>query len=247
MPQIGLHGVPEHPCAVRHRYPQRYQHVAVKAHTECMVVRHRQVQAFHKPPETWVFYLYDRKPGQKKVPYSEYTRFPILGYMFTHIADEEDDLKRFRNDWEITREYLIKAAATDNPEELYPKLHSSIKRYLFYVDIAPRFKKGNRELGEPSQAPRFRIKKSYVNSVFQRFWNRRQNKASSLEHLAKQYTSLSDLEADLHCLTETYKGKTVAELIKLFDIILPPSEKVNKAITEQIAVESVRWCCTGVL
>lgn len=57
----------------------------------------------------WVFYLYDRKQGQKVVPYSEYERFPALGYKFLDIADDEAELTKFKNDWLLTQQYIIAA------------------------------------------------------------------------------------------------------------------------------------------
>ena len=177
----------------------------------------------------WVFYVYDRKEGQKVVPYSEYERFKTLGFKFLDIADDKDELERFENDWTLTQQYLIEADKADDPEELYPLLHSSIKDRLFYIDIAPRYKK------VPKQTPRFRLKKSYVDTVFQEYFK---SKKKKLEKLPININSFAQLEEKLHQLTETYRGKTVKELVDIFDIPQADSDKkMPKQVAETIAVK----------
>lgn len=178
----------------------------------------------------WIFYIYNRKEGQKTVPYAEYKGFPILGYMFLDIADDKDELARFENDWLQAQKFLIKAGETENPEERYPLLHQSIKDKLFYVDIAPRFKLN------PKQTPRFRFKKSYVNAIFQQFYEEKKHKKSKLEKLPDSYNSYSEIEQKLHSLTEQYKGKTVEELIGIFEIQVKDITKLPKSVTEVIFV-----------
>lgn len=176
----------------------------------------------------FVFYVYDRLPGQKVVPYSEYERFSVLGYKFHDIANDEIELKRFENDWLLTQKYLIEAKKTENPEELYPLLHSSIKENLFYIDIAPRYKVS------PRQTPRFRFKKSYINSIFQSFYAKKKQK---LEVLPNEFVSIEELEKYLHSLTEEYKGKTISELAEYFGIkINESSSNEIKQISEEIVV-----------
>ena len=187
----------------------------------------------------WVFYFYKRNTNQDNVPYDEYSRFPVLGYKFTHLEDRPDDLVKFKNDWEKTKEFIIAANQTEHPEELYPLLHSSIKKDLFFIDIAPRYKKGNKELGVSSQTPRFRIKKSYVNNIFQEFWNELHNKATTLEDLKQDYSTFEDLENALHTLTITYRNKTIEELVNMFNLPVKNNNLNNltKDITEQIVVQ----------
>lgn len=187
----------------------------------------------------WVFYFYKRNKNQDKVPYDEYSRFPVLGYKFTHMEDRPDDLAKFKNDWEKTKEFIIAANQTEHPEELYPLLHSSIKKDLFYIDIAPRYKKGNKELGISSQSPRFRIKKPYVNSIFQEFWNELHNTPTTLEYLSQDYSSFEELEIALHSLTVTYKNKTIEELVDIFNLPVKDNnlDNLTKDITEKIVVK----------
>lgn len=183
----------------------------------------------------WVFYVYDREPGQKVVPYKEYSRFKTLGYKFLDVADDKDELARFENDWILTQKYLIEAEKAEEPEELYPMLHKSIKDKLFYIDIAPRYKK------IPKQTPRFRLKKSYVDTVFQEYFQSRDEK--KLEKLPMDINSFSQLENRLHQLTETYRGKNVEELINLLGIETKKHSTKNqenvipKHVTETIAVK----------
>lgn len=190
----------------------------------------------------WVFYHYDRRKIsdgveiiQKVVPYAEYDRFPILGYKFLDIADDKEELARFENDWNVTQQYLIAAGKAENPEELYPLLHASIKDRLFYIDIAPRYKK------MPKQMPRFRLKKSYVDIVFQEYYQSKSKKKVRLERLPENITSFEILEEKLHQLTETYRGKTVEELVEIFDIktqypssVSKKDEEVRRIIPKQV-------------
>lgn len=190
----------------------------------------------------WVFYVYDRKPGQKVVPYAEYERFPALGYKFLDIADDEAELAKFKNDWMLTQQYLIEADKSENPEELYPLLHTSIKHKLFYIDIAPRYKV------VPKQTPRFRLKKSYVDTIFQKYFNSRGRKKKQLEKLPVDINSFDELESKLRELTNTYRNKTVEELVEHFGIQYqslsqvhklgeePPRPIIPKQVTETIAV-----------
>lgn len=198
-----------------------------------------------------IFYYYDRTKivngkeiTQKVVPYAEYDRFPVLGYKFLDIADDEEELARFENDWTLTQQFLIEAAKSDNPEELYPLLHSSIKDRLFYIDIAPRYKIS------PRQTPRFRFKKSYVNTIFQEYYNSKGKQSKKLlEKLPDDIASFEQLNEKLHELTITYKGMSVEELVKKFDIPIQymsqvinleeePSRPIisSKQVTETIVV-----------
>ena len=189
----------------------------------------------------WFFYVYERKEGQKIVPSSDYGEFKILGYTFTHLEDSPSDLKTFRSDWETTKNFLIEADKTENPEDLYPKLHESIKKDLNFIDIAPRYQKADSSNGTSAQSPRFRIKKPYVNSVFQKFWNEKYSGITNIEHLAQEYATIQDLEKDLHLLTQTYKGKTIEELTKILKIPVKNNDylKLTKSVAEEIVVRMV--------
>lgn len=159
----------------------------------------------------WVFYVYDRKPGQRVVPYKEYERFKVLGYKFLDIADDKIELARFRNDWLLVQQYLIEANKTKNPERLYPLLHTSIKDKLLYIDIAPRYR------NNPKQTPRFRLKKTYVDAVFQEYFSSKRKIYDSLEKLPLRIDSFEELELILRRLTDKYKDKTIEELLEYFD------------------------------
>lgn len=178
----------------------------------------------------WVFYLYDKKEGQSTVPYIEYTRFPVLGYEFIDIVNDSDELERFKNDWTLARDYIIEANKTDNPEELYPHLHEAIKSRLFYVDIAPRYKTS------PYQRPRFRFKKSYVDTIFQQFYQKKIGSLKKFEKLEENYNSYDDLETALHNLTAKYQGKTVEELIRILKVPVQDINHLSKSVTEAIMV-----------
>lgn len=55
-----------------------------------------------------------------------------------------------------------------------------------------------------------------------------------MENLPKEYTSYSEIYETCHELTRIYKGKTIQELIELFDIDV---KNINKSIGEQIIVK----------
>lgn len=177
----------------------------------------------------WVFYLYEKKDGQKNVPYEEYKYFQTLGYKFLDIANDKDELEKFKNDWLQVQNYIKEANKSKNPKDKYPLLHQSIKKDLFYIDIAPRYKEN------PKQTPRFRLKRSYVNTVFQEFYNSKTNK--TLEKLNESLNSSSQLDMKLHEITEKYKGKTVDELIDIFNIDVKDKDNLPKSITENITVK----------
>ena len=56
----------------------------------------------------------------------------------------------------------------------------------------------------------------------------------NMEHLPKTYSSYSEIYGKCHELTETYKGKTIQELMDLLNI---DEKKINKAIGEKIFVK----------
>ncbi len=185
----------------------------------------------------WVFYIYKRDEGEEVVPYKKYAQFPVLGYKFTHLEDFPEDLEKFKSDWNRTRIFLKNAKEKANPEELYPQLHSAIKKDLFFVDIAPRYRK---EKGKSPVLPRFRIKKPYVNSVFQRFWNELQGKTKRIakcDQWEKNCSSFAQLEQDLYKLTKDYKNKSIEEILQIFEMNVP--SKINKSIAEQIFVKMI--------
>lgn len=189
----------------------------------------------------WVFYVYSRKEGQKVVPYSEYERFPVLGYVFLDIADDESELNKFKNDWLLTQRYLIEANTSDDPEKLYPLLHRSIKDKLFYIDIAPRYS------ASPRRTPRFRLKKSYVDFIFQEYFSVRKNGKKQFEKISMDIDCFEDLETKLKELTNTYKNKTIKELLEhfkiLYAIVRNRQKIVPKHVAETIAVNMMGGKC----
>lgn len=120
-----------------------------------------------------------------------------------------------------------------NPELLYPMLHSRIKDSLFYIDIAPRYRK--RTDTKSGQTPRIRFKKSYVNTIFQNAYNESIGKPT-LEKLPTNVNSLEELNKMLHELTSTYKNWTVDQLIDKFQIKVEDRGKLSKQVCEQIMV-----------
>ena len=160
-------------------------------------------------------------------PY-EYKDFPIKGYEF-HKFDE-DDVRTLKHDWYYVHD-LVSNIVEHHPGEKtkewkeavkqeYIDRHGALRRFLSYVDLAPKF------------PPRFRLKKPTVNSIIAKHFN------YDLEQLPGKYTTISDIDVKCKELTEKYFGHTIGELADMFDVPRLSSKGTeNKGITEQIVVK----------
>ncbi len=162
-----------------------------------------------------VYYLYS---AEHTVPASEYAKFPIMGYEFHEFS--EDERKALQRDWQTVRDFIqfLQKTYTDYKKE-YPRISSELRPKLFLLDTAPKW----------PHPPRFRLKRSFVTSIVQAYFN----KQSELEQLPENYASYADVDKKCHELTEKFKGKTIADLISIFGI---EGANMNKSISEQIAV-----------
>jgi len=159
-------------------------------------------------------------------PY-EYRTFPIKGYEF-HIFSE-DEVSALKQDWEHVRS-LAARVVSHHPgpknrewktavKQEYIEVHGELRRLLSYIDLAPKF------------PPRFRLKKPVVSSLIAKHFG------YQLEQLPGRYTVISDIDKKCRELTARYRGKTVGELAKQFDIPVATKRGLDrKGISEKIAI-----------
>lgn len=163
-----------------------------------------------------IYYLYDSKTT---VSAAGYANFPIKGYEFHKFNNEEKEI--LEKDWNIVRDFIknlqIKYSV---PEDEYPRISSELRPHLMMIDTAPKW---------PNR-PRFRLKRAAVSTMVQQYFGRK------FEQLDDSITSFAELENRLKQFTHLYKGKTVRELIHIFNISVKLNKKgdVSKNITEQI-------------
>lgn len=164
-----------------------------------------------------VYYLYD---SNVTVEAKDYANFFLKSYELHEFNDE--DTARLQSDWEIVRDFIREIQKNcSNPESQYPRISSELRDRLMYVDTAPKWPK----------APRFRLKRSVVTSIV------RNHFYGKLEVLPDKIYNFSEFDKKLHKITELYKGKTVEELVKIFNIEFENINKLNKAIAEQIVIK----------
>lgn len=162
-----------------------------------------------------VYYLY---LADHTVPASEYANFPIMGYEFHEFS--EDEQKALRQDWQTVRDFIKVLQKTyDDYKKEYPRISSELRPKLFLLDTAPKW----------PHPPRFRLKRSFVTSIVQAYFD----KQSEFERLPEKYASYADVDRKCHELTKSFQGKTIAELVSIFGI---EGTNISKSISEQIAV-----------
>lgn len=172
-----------------------------------------------------VYYHY---VSDKAVTPYEYKDFPVKGYEF-HEFDQEDE-ETLRLDWFYVRNLVAdivrKHPGPKNKEwkaavkQEYLHRHSCLRRYLSYIDLAPKF------------PPRFRLKKPTVNTIIAKHFG------YELEQLPGRYTTISDIDKKCQELQREYGGKTIGEIADMFGVPrLTADGKENKGITEQITVK----------
>lgn len=165
-----------------------------------------------------VYYHYD---SDKTVPAANYANFVVEGFHFHEFSEE--DKNRLKNDWLLVQNFLQTLETTDNPEDGYPFLSSSLRKDLMLIDTSPKW----------PNPPRFRLKRTAVTSIVQNYFG------EQLEKLNQSYTTFKELDHKLQELTMYHQGKTIEQLIKEFGLPmkLNTSRDVNKAIAEQIVVK----------
>lgn len=163
-----------------------------------------------------VYYLYDSKTT---VPASGYANFPIKGYELHEFNQDEQEI--LEHDWKIVKEFIHSLQKDDiKPDDGYPRISSELRPHLMMIDTSPKW---------PNR-PRFRLKRAAVSTIVQQYFGRK------LEQLEDSITSFNELEERLRHFSVLYKGKSVKELLHIFDIPtkLTPKGDVSKNVTEQI-------------
>lgn len=163
-----------------------------------------------------VYYLYD---SDKTVTASEYANFPIIDYHFNTF--DEEDTKILESDWGKVKNLVEKIHQEfENPREGYPLISSAIRKDLMFIDTAPKY---------PNN-PRFRLKRSYVTSMYQKSIGRK------FVELPDEYISYKEIDKKLHELTINHRGKTIRELIDELGIEVRKSKKrdASKMVAETI-------------
>ncbi len=147
---------------------------------------------FHKINHLiFVFYHYSLiGVAQNSLDYSE---FPILGYIFWRVPQKE--LVILKNDWELVKDYSKQYSFLDN------LARHNLKKNLMLMDYS-----------SPKQ-PRFRFKRSFVNTIVDVFLNRERSLP-----LPTPIRNYSDIDVKLRDFRLKYKGKTVAEISKLLNL-----------------------------
>lgn len=160
-------------------------------------------------------------------PY-EYKDFPIKGYEF-HEFDDDDQLT-LHKDWDYVHQ-LVKSIVKNHPgpknkewkdavKKEYIDRHGSLRRFLSYIDLAPKF------------PPRFRLKQPTVNAIIGKHFG------YELEQLPGRYTTVSDVDAKCKELTQRYKNMTIGEIADILEVPkLSANGTENKGIVEQITVK----------
>ena len=164
-----------------------------------------------------VYYLY---ASNVTVEAKDYAKFYLKSYELHEF--NEEDIDRLQSDWEIVRNFIREIQKNySNPESQYPRISSELRDRLMYIDTAPKW----------PNSPRFRLKRSVVTSIARNHFDKK------LEILPDKIDNFTEFDKKLHEITSLYKGKTVEELVELFDIRCKDTNTLNKAIAEQIVIK----------
>lgn len=173
---------------------------------------------WHKPERLLVvYYLYVRPGRGVKV---EYAGFEFKGYDL-HTWREVDRC-RLEADWTTVREFVRTALKGDVDTEM-PNLSTLINPQLLYLDTSPKW---------PNR-PRFRLKASLVTLMA------RERLDDGLHMIPDQggLSSMSELKAHLHGISDACAGQTLEELAAPFNLpIKTKSGRENKSLAEQVVV-----------
>lgn len=160
-------------------------------------------------------------------PY-EYKDFPVKGYEFHEF--DADDIETLCKDWHYVHD-LVESIVNNHPglknaewkkavKKEYIDRHGTLRRFLSYIDLAPKF------------PPRFRLKKPTVNTIIAKHFG------YELEQLPGRYTTVSDVDKKCKELENQYGNMTIGEIADAFGVSrLSASGTENKGIAEQIIVK----------
>lgn len=168
------------------------------------------------------YYFYD---SRKAVSPSEYARFKLLTYQFHEYGDfTAEEQQAIENDWRIVRDFVafLQGNYSDYKSQ-YPRISYELRPKLMLLDTAPKW----------PHDPRFRFKRSFVTTIYQRHAEKRRQKEVLRRHHG-QYESIQDILDECADIVNRYKGKTVKWLCDSFGI---PPKKDLKSIAEPIIIK----------
>lgn len=171
-------------------------------------------------------YLYGRN---ERITAYDYRNFPVKGYDFHDISDEE--LQALRADWEKVHALATEVVASVPGEKgtrewrnavkaEYIRRHGELRETgngLQMIDLAPTY------------PPRFRLKAQFVSSLIAQCFGYERTQ------LPGRYTAISDIDRKCHEITEKYAGKTIEEISVLLGC--PIEGNGSKNVTEQLIVK----------
>ena len=167
----------------------------------------------------FVFYEYE---SDKTVEAARYRDFHIRGYYFHSF--EGNDLDIIRRDWQLIHDFLknIKDTYTeDEAKKEYPNLSTIINKKTVYLDTAPKY----------PNPPRFRIRRRVVSSIIQEAFN-----GDTFERIPGDYESYADVINKCSRLTQLYRGLSMYELLRYFEIENVSKDSKVKQYAEQVIV-----------
>lgn len=170
----------------------------------------------------FLYYFYD---SRKVVSPSEYAKFRLLDYQFHEYEDfSEEEQQTIENDWRIVRDFVafLHSNYADYKSQ-YPRISYELRPKLMLLDTAPKW---------PHQ-PRFRLKRSFVTTIYLRHIEKKQKK-EVLKRTNGKYESIQDILDECANIVNRYRGKTVKWLCDSFGI---PAKKELKSIVEPIIIK----------
>ncbi len=167
------------------------------------------------------YYLYDSKSTVKA---SEYARFPLLTYQFHEYSDyTQEERDTLMSDWQKVKNFIVFLQEHHSDyEKEYPRLSYELRQELMLLDTAPKW----------PHRPRFRFKRTFVTSIYQRHAFKRQKK----EALPEKYTEIHDIYDKCHELVVAHRGKTVQQMCDEFSVTVS-RDIALKSIAEPIIVK----------
>jgi len=164
----------------------------------------------------FVYYKYLRKRNERIKPI-EYKPFPIIGYKFYDLPDDEKDA--LKKDWEnvhglicdISQKYgnnHDKEWEKKVKDEYINRRHEIRDKGLNYIDLAPKW------------PPRFRLKSSYITYIYNK-------KDSNYESIDLDMKDLDTYEKICVDITKKFTGKTIREISKILNFDLPENKPKN--------------------
>ncbi len=171
---------------------------------------------FWEKSEHILFVFYEYK-SYETVLAADYAKFPIVDYCYNTFPD--DDLQKLRCDWEIVRDYLKNIYDSYvTPSERYIHLNGfthELRSKLLCTELVPSFKfsKGNKK---PSQTPRYRLKKTFVDYIVRGHFDK--SRAHAEIKLKESFDSFANLDARCHALTEKFRGTTLEDFSIIYHV-----------------------------